>query len=62
VEHVTQTEVFRRMTPADKLRAAEALYWSARRLKAAALRAKHPEWPEDEIERAVRDLFLYRHG
>jgi hypothetical protein len=51
--------ILRAMTPAQKLRAAERLYWSARQLKAAALRAEHPDWSEEEIERAVRDAFLY---
>ena len=49
----------RQMTPAEKLRAAERLYFSARRLKAAALRAQHPEWTKEDISRAVRDAFLY---
>ena len=34
-------KVLQAMTPAQKLRAAERLYWSARQLKAAALRAEH---------------------
>ncbi len=56
------TEALRRirqMTPAEKLRAAERLYVSARQLKAAALRAQHPEWTEEAIGRAVREAFLY---
>jgi hypothetical protein len=48
-----------RMTPEQKLRAAERLYWSARALKAAALRARHPEWSEAEVQAAVRDAFLF---
>ena len=47
--------VLRAMTPAQKLRAAEGLYDSARELKAAVLRADHPDWPEEQIQRAVRD-------
>ena len=49
----------RQMTPEEKLRAAERLYVSARQLKAAALRAQHPEWTEEAVARAVRDAFLY---
>jgi hypothetical protein len=49
----------RRLSAAEKLRAAERLYWSARQLKEAALRAHHPEWSEATIRRAVRDAFLY---
>ena len=52
----------RQMTPAEKLRAAERLYISARQLKAAALRAQHPEWTEEAISRAVHEAFLYARG
>ena len=47
------------MSPAQKLRAAERLYYSARQLKAAALRAEHPDWTEETIRQAVRKIFLY---
>ncbi len=56
-----QVEIFRRMTPEQKLRAAERLYWSARELKAAGFRAQHPEWSEAQVEKAVRDVFLFHH-
>jgi hypothetical protein len=42
----TQLERLRGMTPTERYRAARALYWSARRLKEAALRAQHPEWTQ----------------
>jgi hypothetical protein len=48
------------MTPSQKLHAAMALYWSARALKASAIRARHPEWSEEAVERAVRRAFLLR--
>lgn len=51
--------ILRLMTPTQKLKAAELLYHSARRLKAAALRAQHPEWSESDVNRAVREAFLY---
>jgi hypothetical protein len=34
-----QVEIFRRMSPGERWRAAERLYWSARNLKAAHLRS-----------------------
>lgn len=49
----------RRMTPAERLHVGCALYWEARRLKAAMLRAQHPEWDDVAVERAVRNLFLH---
>lgn len=52
-------KILQAMTPAQKLRAAERLYHSARQLKAAALRAQHPDWTEAAILQAVRQIFLY---
>ncbi|MGB2643188.1 MAG: hypothetical protein WA853_03345 [Candidatus Acidiferrum sp.] len=52
-------KVLQAMTPGQKLRAAERSYWSARQLKAAALRAEHPDWTEEAIQQAVRRIFLY---
>lgn len=54
-----RTEILRRMTPEQKLNAAMRLYWSARALKAAGLRAEHPDWSEQEIAAAVREAFLF---
>ncbi|HZM15790.1 MAG TPA: hypothetical protein VFE28_07295 [Candidatus Krumholzibacteria bacterium] len=49
----------RRLTGAQKLRSAAALYWSARRLKAAAIRKQHPEWTEEQVQSRVREIFLH---
>ena len=57
-----QFEIFRRMTPAQRWAAAQRLYWSARRLKAAHLRALHPEWSEDQVQHAVKEAFMYVRG
>lgn len=54
-----EIRILRAMTPAQKLAAAERLYWSARALKAAALRAQHPDWSEEDIRRKVREIFLH---
>ena len=53
-----QTEILRKMTPADKLKAAMRLYWSARRLKAAAIRQQHPDWNEQQVLNAVTEAFV----
>ncbi len=55
-------KVLQAMSPAQKLRAAERLYHSARQLKAAALRAQHPDWTDEAIHQAVRKIFLYARG
>jgi Rv0078B-related antitoxin len=54
-----EQKILQAMSPAQKLRAAEHLYLSARQLKAAALRAQHPDWTEEAIRQAVRQIFLY---
>jgi hypothetical protein len=56
------TDQQRMMSPAQKLRAAERLYYSARQLKEAALRAQHPDWTDQAIRQAVRQIFLYVRG
>ena len=42
-----------------RLKAALRLYYSARALKAAALRDRHPDWREEEVNARVREAFLY---
>lgn len=54
--------VVQAMSRAQKLRVAERLYHSARQLKAAALRAEHPDWTDEAIRQAVREIFLYARG
>ena len=54
-----QIRILRALSPAQKLRAAERLYWSARELKAAGVRAQHPEWTEEEVMQAVRLAFFH---
>jgi hypothetical protein len=56
-----QKKVLRAKTPAEKLALAESLYLTARAVKAASLRAFHPDWTEDHIAREVRDIFLAAH-
>ena len=46
------------MTPAERLRQAEQLYWLARRLRETQERAQHPGWTDDEIAGHVRKIFL----
>ena len=53
-----QIAALRAMPGERRLRLAEKLYWSARKMKAAGLRHQHPDWPEDRIVAEVRMLFL----
>ena len=52
-------EVLRKMTGAQKLKASFAIYWEARRLKAARLRELHPDWSEEQIQQRVKEIFMY---
>ena len=54
-----QIEAFRRMPPERRLALAEQLYWSARELKAAWLRAQHSDWSEAQVAQEVTRIFLH---
>jgi hypothetical protein len=47
------------MTGEQKLRAANAMYWTAREVKAARLRLQYPEWDEAQVQQRVKEIFLY---
>jgi len=53
-----QIEILRAMPGEKRLRLAEGLYWSARRMKIAGLRAQHPDWSEERLQSEVRRIFL----
>jgi len=57
--HPEQKRILQAMTPEQKLRVALRLYHSVRQLKAAGLRAQHPEWAEAEIWKKLRDVMLH---
>jgi len=49
---------YRAMTPGERLRQSDRLYWSARRLREAHERTLHPDWTDDRIADHVRRIFL----
>jgi hypothetical protein len=57
--HPVQKRIFKKMTPEQKLRISMQLYRTARELKAAGLRRQHPEWTPQQIDKKVREIFLY---
>jgi hypothetical protein len=57
--HPEQERIFQAMEPEKKLRVAQMLYYSARELKAAGLKAQNPDWSEEKINNRVREIFLY---
>jgi hypothetical protein len=56
-----QVKALRALSGEERLRLAERLYWSARKMKAAGVRAQHPDWPEARIGDEVRRIFLHAH-
>ncbi len=50
-------EILRKLGPAGRLKSAERLYWSARRLKEDAIRVMHSDWTEAQISDAARAAF-----
>jgi len=49
----------RSMTGEQKIKTAFRMYWSARKLKAAFLRQQHPGWTEEEVQKKVKEIFMY---
>jgi hypothetical protein len=47
------------MSPARKLEIATQLYWAARDLKSAGVRRIHPDWTNEQVDLAVRDIFMH---
>lgn len=54
----TQDELFRRMTPAERLKIAFDLYETAWSMKVAGVRRQHPDWAESRISEKVRRVFM----
>jgi hypothetical protein len=54
-----QFAALRAMTGARRLRLAERLYWSARKMKTAGLRSQHPDWPEQRLDDEVSRIFSH---
>ena len=47
------------MSGQQRLKIAEQLYWSARKLKTAGVRHQHPDWPEEKVISEVNQIFLH---
>jgi hypothetical protein len=54
-----QIIALRAMNGARRLRLAERLYWSARKMKTAGLRSQHPDWQEQRLNDEVRQIFSH---
>ena len=52
VEHI-QNEIFRKMTPARRLQLAIELTQTSRKLLAAGVRHRHPDYSDEQVRLAV---------
>ena len=52
-----QITAFRAMSGPRRLRLAEQLYWSARKMKTADVRSQHADWSAERVRQEVRQLF-----
>jgi hypothetical protein len=55
-------EVLRRLGPAGRLKAACGLFEFARKFLTVNLRARHPEWTEEQVRQAVVKRLHGGHG
>jgi hypothetical protein len=53
-----QIEIFKNMTPEEKLKVAERLYWSAFELRYAAFKTQFPELSDKEINEKTVKYFI----
>jgi hypothetical protein len=51
-----QVERLRAMTADEKVRVSHALWLEARRLMATGVRARHPDWSDEQVAAQVREL------
>lgn len=54
-----QIAALRALPGEQRLRLAERLYWSARKLKAAGLKSQHPDWPIEQVNAEVLRIFSH---
>ncbi|MST95274.1 MAG: hypothetical protein EXS33_08435 [Pedosphaera sp.] len=54
-----QFAILRAMSGERRLKLAEQMFWSARKLKAAGVRHQHPDWPEEKVIAEVNRIILH---
>ena len=57
MQNDVQIEIFKAMTPEQKLQAAMGLYDMAKELKTAWIRQLHKDWSDEQVADAVREIF-----
>jgi hypothetical protein len=56
--HALQIEIYRRMGPEKRLALALRLSDEARAITRSGIRARHPEYSEEQVDQALRRLLL----
>ena len=56
--HPQQIEIYRKMNSSQKLLLAQKMYWDARALREAAVKAFQPELTESEVRQKVKREFI----
>ena len=59
VAHEKQVAIYRNMTPQQRLDQAMRMNEEMRELMAAGFRARHPDWTDSQIKKAVAERILY---
>jgi hypothetical protein len=54
--HPEQIKALRRMTPEQRLRLSLRFIEEMRHMRAVMLREEHPDWRQEQIQRALRDF------
>ncbi|HMN68901.1 MAG TPA: hypothetical protein PKC28_10220 [Bdellovibrionales bacterium] len=54
-----RAEIYRKMSPAKKWEEWMRLREIAWKLKTPGMKAAHPDWSDQDVENAVRKIFLY---
>lgn len=55
---MTQIDILRRQTPAERLATGAGLLRMARAVKLGTLRRQHPDWSEEQLQRELAGIFL----
>jgi len=55
--HPEQIKILKSLSPNEKLKIADKLYTSAKKLKESVIRQQHPHWSEEKIAAKVMEIF-----
>jgi len=59
IAHEKQAAIYRNMTPQQRIEQMLRMNQEMRELMAAGFRARHPDWADSQIKKAVAERILY---